>query len=172
MEKKKVFSLDECHKTLRAIKKDISSGQLNLDLSNDSLVTSGLGAKYGVEVTQNGHASFEVDLVEDRKSPSDNLQTKEFIPFKGIMGITLQSFHSSNYLITADCLSADNPKLRKKGLKFSFADHNDLIALISLAKEKMAVSVNVEREKDPGIELYRILNSQSLKTAQAFDIIK
>lgn len=157
----KIYSLNEGNKILRSMQRELDNLQLDLAFEDDTSLTA-LGNKYGVAVSKDAHVLFEVDLTKDQKhkqhdATSKAAVNKKFSPYSGTMEIVLESFHKANYLITADCISAANPKLIRKGLKFSFDNSDDLIALIILAGTTSSVSVNVVREDDSSVEIYKIL---------------
>lgn len=163
---KKIYSLNEGSKILRSMQRDLDKLQLDLAFEDNMRLTA-LGNKYGVTVSKDAHVLFEVDLTKDRKNEQDNATSqaasnKKFSPYSGIMEIVLDSFHRANYLITADCISAENPKLIRKNLKFIFDNPDDLITLIILAGTTSSVSVDVIRENDPSVEIYKILGITSI----------
>jgi hypothetical protein len=163
---KNIYSLNEGSKILRLMQRELDNLQLDLAFEDNMRLTA-LGNKYGVTVSKNAHVLFEVDLTKDRKhkqhdATSKAAVNKKFSPYSGTMEIVLESFHKANYLITADCISAENPKLMRKNLKFIFDNPDDLITLIILAGATSSVSVNVIREKDPSVEIYKILGITSI----------
>jgi len=139
---------------------DLLNMQMPLVFEEDQLL-SNIRNKYGVECDSNAHITIEIDLAKDQrelKKPLSISGNKKFIDYSGRMTIILASFHTSNYLITADCIAADESKLERKNLKFSFLNRDDLLVLIGLSNELGSVTINVKWINDPVVEIYQIQN--------------
>ena len=162
MENKKVYSLSESRNTLNSISKDLMNMQMPLAFEEEQLL-SDIRNKYGVECDSNAHITIEIDLAKDQLELKKTLSVvdssnKKFIDYTGRMTIILTSFHTSNYLIMADCIVADEPKLERKNIKFSFLNRDDILVLIGLSNELGSVTVNVKSINDPAVIIYQIQN--------------